>query len=334
MHRGKRYALVAGGAGFIGFHLVESLLRDGWAVDIVDNFSTGKKENVQDLIDSPLNAAITDGEPETLLECVAANVYALRDDPARDNGRVMSQYDVVYNLACRASPVAYQADGLDTIMTNVMGTTNLLGLAKHHNAKFVQASTSEVYGDPAEHPQKETYWGNVNPFGPRSCYDEGKRCAETLCWEFRKLGVDVRVARIFNTYGPRMDPNDGRVVSNFVRQAINGEPLTIYGEGTQTRSFCYVSDLVSALRMLAEAPIAPQSPVNIGNDGEFKISELAEALTEWFPRVDTVHESLPVDDPTVRKPDLTLARSLGYQPTVSLREGLALTVEWMKEKLK
>lgn len=328
MHRGRRYALVAGGAGFIGSHLADSLVADGWVVDIVDNFTTGRVSNVKHLT----TLRIDDSEP--LVSVHQADIRAIDTDPARDDGRVMSRYDVIFNLACPASPIAYQEDGLSTVMTNVVGTTNLLALALAHQAKFVQASTSEVYGDPVEHPQKETYWGNVNPFGPRSCYDEGKRCAETLCWEFRKAGVDVRVARIFNTYGPRMDPNDGRVVSNFVRQAIQGLPLTVYGDGSQTRSFCYVSDLVSALRMLASLKQAPETPVNIGNDGEFKISELAEALTEWFPRVDVINEPLPQDDPKVRKPDLMLARSLGYKPSVPLREGLAATIDWMKGVLK
>ncbi len=262
-------------------------------------------------------------------------MVALHQDPARDNGRTLSQYDVVYNLACPASPQAYQADGLGTVMTNVVGTANLLALARAHEAAFVQASTSEVYGDPLVHPQDESYFGNVNPFGPRSCYDEGKRCAETLCYEFSKAGTDVRVARIFNTYGPRMDPSDGRVVSNFIRQALRGEALTVYGDGEQTRSFCYVTDLVAGLRKLAAAPAySVKTPVNIGNDGEFKIMELAEALSEWFPRLVVVNEPLPKDDPKVRKPNLSLAREkLGYAPTVPLRAGLEKTIEWMRGRL-
>lgn len=327
MHRNRRYALVAGGAGFIGSHLADSLIADGWVVDIIDNFSTGKVENVKHLAAIPLD------DTEQLVSVQHGDIRALESDPGRDDGRALSRYDVIFNLACPASPVAYQDDGIGTVMTNVVGTTNMLSLALAHGAKLVQASTSEVYGDPSEHPQREEYWGNVNPFGPRSCYDEGKRCAETLCWEFKKAGVDVRVARIFNTYGPRMDPNDGRVVSNFIRQAITGEPLTVYGNGDQTRSFCYVSDLVNALRILASLPKAPETPVNIGNDGEFKIIELAEALSEWFPRIVVINEPLPIDDPKVRKPDLTRARRLGYQPTVPLREGLAKTIEWMKGKL-
>lgn len=335
MHMGKRYALVAGGAGFIGSHLVDSLVADGWYVDVVDNFVTGNLDNIkQHLFTSVDDGELTTAELQEKKVIVNdVDVMSMRDDPARDNGRVLSTYDVVFNLACPASPKAYQAEPVSTIMTNVMGTTNLLAIAQAHAARFVQASTSEVYGDPAEHPQRETYWGNVNPFGPRACYDEGKRCAETLCYEFKQKGVDVRVARIFNTYGPRMDPDDGRVVSNFIRQAIVGEPLTVYGDGAQTRSFCYVSDLVRGLRMLADVAKAPETPVNLGNDGEFKIIELAETLTEWFPRVDVINEELPKDDPKVRKPDLTLARRLGYSPTVPLREGLARTIEWMRGRL-
>ena len=334
MHMGKRYALVAGGAGFIGSHLVDDLVKSGWYVDVLDNFVTGNVGNVKHHVLPPTPPGPLEELPEERqVEVQNLDIVGMREDPARDNGRTLSPYDVIFNLACPASPKAYQADPVETVMTNVMGTTNLLTLARAHNAVFVQASTSEVYGDPIEHPQSESYWGNANPFGPRACYDEGKRCAETLCYEFKQQGVDVRVARIFNTYGPRMDPNDGRVVSNFIRQAITGEPLTVYGNGDQTRSFCYVSDLVKALRMLADLKKAPETPVNIGNDGEFKIMELAEALTEWFPRIVVVNEPLPVDDPKIRKPDLTLARRLGYQPSVPLREGLAKTIEWMKGKL-
>ncbi len=324
---------MAGGAGFIGSHLVESLVTEGWFVDVVDNFTTGRPENLKASASFD-TAGDYEPNPEKLLMVQAADVAANLKDLGRDNGRTMSQYDVVYNLACPASPKAYQADGVGTVMTNVVGTANLLGLARAHDALFVQASTSEVYGDPSVHPQDETYWGNVNPYGPRSCYDEGKRCAETLCYEFKQAGCDVRVARIFNTYGPRMDPDDGRVVSNFIRQALRGEPLTVYGDGGQTRSFCYVSDLVAGLRKLAALPAySLQTPVNLGNDGEFKIIELAEALSEWFPRLIVVNEPLPTDDPKMRKPDLTLARRLGYAPTVPLRAGLQRTIEWMKERL-
>lgn len=335
MHMGKRYALVAGGAGFIGSHLVDSLAADGYFVDVIDNMVTGNLDNIKQHLFPIKDGPLDEPAEESQVLFGHIDVMTMRDDPARDNGRSLSQYDVVYNLACPASPKAYQADPLSTIMTNVVGTMNLLALAKAHGAKFVQASTSEVYGDPAEHPQKETYWGNANPYGPRACYDEGKRCAETLCYEFRQQGADVRVARIFNTYGPRMDPDDGRVVSNFIRQAIKGEPLTVYGDGSQTRSFCYVSDLVKGLRLMAAPNFAEySSPINLGNDGEFKISELVEALSEWFPRIIAVNEPLPKDDPKVRKPDLTLAHSqLGYKPTVPLREGLAKTIEWMKGRL-
>ncbi len=331
MHMGKRYALVAGGAGFIGSHLVDALVGGGYYVDVVDNMSTGNPDNLRQhlsLTDDPMD--------ERKVLVFEQDVMSMKHDPARDNGRSMSQYDVVFNLACPASPKAYQANPLATVMTNVMGTTNLLAIAQMHGAKFLQASTSEVYGDPAEHPQKETYWGNVNTYGPRACYDEGKRCAETVCYEFKKMGVDARVARIFNTYGPRMHPDDGRVISNFVRQAIRGEPLTVYGDGSQTRSFCYVSDLVRGLWVLAEAElIGDPGPINLGNDGEFKVGELVEALSEWFPRVMSVAEPLPQDDPKVRKPDLTLARNLlGYAPKVPLREGLGKTIEWMKGQLK
>lgn len=333
MHRGRKYALIAGGAGFIGSHLVEGLVTEGWFVDVIDNFVTGRSENVKPFLvyDTVLDY---DGEPEKLLSVQALDIVGLKSDPARDNGRTLSQYDVIYNLACPASPKAYQADGLGTVMTNVVGTANMLALAMAHKATFVQASTSEVYGDPLEHPQGERYLGNVNTWGKRACYDEGKRCAETLCYEFKQAGLDVRVARIFNTFGPRMDPNDGRVVSNFIRQAICGEPLTVYGDGSQTRSFCYVSDLVRGLRLLAEAKTSPMTPVNLGNDGEFTIVELTEMLSEWFPRLLMVNEPLPKDDPKVRKPDLTLARQiLAYHPNVPIRVGLEKTIEWMRGRL-
>jgi len=325
---------VAGGAGFIGSHLVESLVTEGWFVDVVDNFSTGRAANLKPSLAFD-NDSDFEPDPERLLAIHRADVAAHVGNPARDNGRTLSQYDVVYNLACPASPKAYQADGLGTVMTNVVGTANLLALAHANDALFVQASTSEVYGDPNVHPQDEEYWGNVNPFGPRACYDEGKRCAETLCYEFKQAGCDVRVARIFNTYGPRMDPDDGRVVSNFIRQALRGEPLTVYGDGEQTRSFCYVSDLVAGLRMLAlPAAYSVKTPVNLGNDGEFKIIELAEALSEWFPRLMVINEPLPKDDPKVRKPNLARARAMGYAPQVPLRAGLIKTIEWMKGVLE
>jgi len=333
MHLGRKYALVAGGAGFIGSHLVENLVVDGWFVDVVDNFSTGRTDNIKKLLVFDNHADYL-SDTERLLRISCGDVVGTHIDDPRSDGRTLSKYDVVYNLACPASPQAYQTDGLGTIMTNVVGTANLLALADVNEAIFVQASTSEVYGDPLEHPQTEAYWGNVNTFGPRSCYDEGKRCAETLCYEFKKEGRDVRVARIFNTYGPRMDPSDGRVVSNFIRQAILGEPLTVYGNGEQTRSFCYVSDLVSGLRKLGETSTSPPGPINLGNDGEFKIIELAEALSEWFPKLVVINEALPIDDPKLRKPNLALARStLGYQPIVPLRLGLEKTIAWMRDRL-
>lgn len=330
MIQGRKYALVAGGAGFIGSHLVENLIDDGWTVDVVDNFVTGNIENLRPAMDKAQELP----DRSLTLKIVSTDIVRMSKDPSRAD-ETPCFYDVVYNLACPASPKAYQANPLDTILTSVVGTANLLALAEIHQAVFVQASTSEVYGDPQEHPQRETYWGHVNSYGPRACYDEGKRTGETLCYEFRKRGVDVRVARIFNTYGPRMAPNDGRVVSTFVRQALDGEPVTVFGEGTQTRSFCYVSDMVRGLRMLAEAPHWMHGPVNLGNEGEFKVIELVEMLSEWFPRLLAVNEALPKDDPTVRKPDLTLAKSkLGYEPKVPLREGLENTISWMKERLK
>lgn len=330
MHKGRRYALVAGGAGFVGSHLVDSLVKDGWYVDVLDNMSTGSTKNLRDTMQS--NVVAHDGEQ--LLRIQFCDVATLRMDPCRlndDGDKALSCYDVIYNLASPASPKAYQSDPIATVMTNVVGAANLLALSEAHRSVFVQASTSEIYGDPKEHPQRETYWGNVNSYGKRACYDESKRCAETLCYEYRQRGVDVRVARIFNTYGPRMEAFDGRVVSNFVRQALTNEPLTIYGDGSQTRSFCYVSDLVAGLRKLADAPSWDHGPVNLGNDGEFTITELVEILSEWFPGVLAVNEPLPQDDPTVRKPDLTLAKKfLGYSPSVSLREGLARTIQFMK----
>lgn len=320
---GKKYILVAGGAGFIGSHLVEKLIDEGCAVDVLDNFFTGNVENLRTLIEK------MKATKDNSLRIMSHDIVTLQKDPAIDQE---SSYDVIYNLACPASPKKYQADPVGTMMTCVVGTTNLLALAEAHNSIFVQASTSEVYGDPTEHPQRESYKGNVNPYGPRAMYDEGKRAAESMCYVYREKGLDVRVARIFNTYGPRMDPDDGRVVSTFIRQALDGEPLTVFGEGLQTRSFCYVSDLVNALISLANKETYTHGPVNIGNDGEFKIVELAEMLSEWFPRILCINEPLPKDDPMVRKPDLTLAKAtLGYQPTILLRDGIKMTIDWMRE---
>ncbi len=324
MIQGLKYALVAGGSGFIGSHLVESLISSGWVVDVIDNFVTGNPENLR-----PAMQIATELPDRNLsLKIISSCITTLSKNPSRDEE---ASYDVIYNLACPAAPKAYQSNPIDTILTSVVGTANLLSLAEMHHSVYVHASTSEIYGDPLEHPQKESYWGNVNPYGSRSCYDEGKRTGETLCYEFRQRGVDVRVARIFNTYGPRMDPFDGRVISTFVRQAMLEEPVTIYGDGNQTRSFCYVSDLVNGLRTLAETSNWIHGPVNLGNDSEFKIIELVEKLSEWFPRILAVNEPLPEDDPKVRRPDLTLAKSkLGYESKVTLHEGLQKMIEWMK----
>lgn len=307
--RGERQALVAGGAGFLGSHLCDSLLADGWRVFCVDNLRTGNEENIAHMA------------RDRRFEMVEHDVI----EPLRRVG-----LDAVYNLACAASPPRYQADPVHTMMTSVVGTHNLLAVAEANSARFVQASTSEVYGDPLEHPQRETYWGNVNPTGPRACYDEGKRAAEALCFDHVRLGrADVRVARIFNTYGPRMHPQDGRIVSNVVVQALQGAPLTIYGTGQQTRSFCYVADLVRGLRALAEAGKNPGRPINLGNPGEFTILELASLVIKMTGSpAGLVFGPLPVDDPQRRRPDISVAKAtLGWFPRVTLSEGLAPTIE-------
>ncbi len=309
--------LVAGGAGFVGSHLCDALLAQRHRVICVDNFQTGSRANVQALENHP---------DFRLVEADIAEPFAT-DEPI----------DQVYNLACPASPPHYQADPLRTMMTSVVGTGNLLKLAERHGASFLQASTSEVYGDPEEHPQREDYWGHVNCTGPRACYDEGKRAAETLCFDMlRGRRVNARVVRIFNTYGPRMSPGDGRIVSNLIVQALRGDPLTIYGTGEQTRSFCYVSDLVSGLIALMNVDPNPAMPVNIGNPGEFTIAELADlvlAMTGSSSRI--VHRPLPVDDPQRRRPDIGRARDLlGWQPTVSLEQGLAMTIPWFAARLR
>jgi UDP-glucuronate decarboxylase len=312
MH-GKKRAMVTGGAGFLGSFLCERLLREGKTVLCVDNYYTGSRDNVLHLLDDP-------------------NFEILRHDITFP---LYVEIDEIYNLACPASPVHYQFDPVQTVKTNVHGAINMLGLAKRTKARILQASTSEVYGDPAVHPQPEDYRGSVNPIGPRACYDEGKRCAETLFFDYhRQYGVDIRVARIFNTYGPRMHPNDGRVVSNFIVQALRNEPITIFGSGTQTRSFCYVTDLVDGLVRLMGAPAGITGPINLGNPGEFQVRELAEMVVEMTgSRSSIVFKPLPVDDPTQRKPDISRAgRDLGWQPTISLREGLASTIahfEWV-----
>ncbi|RLA31552.1 MAG: SDR family NAD-dependent epimerase/dehydratase [Gammaproteobacteria bacterium] len=313
MHLRKRI-LITGGAGFLGSHLCERLLDDGNDVLCVDNFFTGTKENVAHLLGNP--------HFELMRHDVTFPLYV--------------EVDEIYNLACPASPIHYQHDPVQTTKTSVHGAINMLGLAKRTKAKILQASTSEVYGDPEVHPQTEDYWGHVNPIGIRSCYDEGKRCAETLFFDYRRQhGLNIKVARIFNTYGPRMHPNDGRVVSNFIVQALRGEPLTIYGDGSQTRSFCYVDDLVEALVLLMATPDEFTGPVNTGNPDEFSIRELAEqiiALTGSTSVIET--HPLPADDPTQRKPDISLAREiLGWEPKINLAEGLRPTVAYFRQQL-
>lgn len=300
--------LVTGGAGFIGSHLCASLLEKGHEVMCLDNLFSGSKRNIYPLLENPR------------LEFIRHDVTI----------PLTIEADRIYNLACPASPVHYQLNPVKTVKTNVMGTINMLGIAKRVKARILQASTSEVYGDPQVHPQKEEYWGNVNPIGPRSCYDEGKRLAETLMMDYhRQNGVDVRISRIFNTYGPCMSEKDGRVVSNFIVQALTGKPLTVYGDGSQTRSFCYVSDLVLGLQLLMETP-GVTGPVNLGNPEEFTMLELAQLVREMTgSRSEICFEPLPKDDPVRRRPDITLARSLlGWTPKVPLREGLRLTVEY------
>ncbi len=308
--------LVAGGAGFVGSHLCEALLADGHAVICLDNFQTGDRRNVAHLARDPAFRLIEHDVCAPLPE-----------------GLVVS---AVYNLACAASPPRYQADPVHTMMTSVVGTKHLLDVAARSGARFLQASTSEVYGDPEHHPQREDYWGNVNPTGPRACYDEGKRAAEALIFDHVRLGrVDARVARIFNTYGPRMDPEDGRIVSNLVCQALQGEPLTIYGTGEQTRSFCYASDLVAGLRALTDLSVNPGVPVNLGNPGEFTINELAALVLAAIPtRSRVVHLPLPADDPRRRRPDIARAKALlGWAPKVPLSEGLPPTIAYFAERL-
>lgn len=306
--------LVTGGAGFIGSHLCERLLNEGNEVICVDNFFTGSKENIFHLMDNKRFELIRHDITEHLLV----------------------EADQIYNLACPASPVHYQYNPIKTIKTSVIGITNMLGLAKRVKARILQASTSEVYGDPKEHPQKETYWGNVNPIGIRSCYDEGKRVAETLMMDYhRQNKVDIRIVRIFNTYGPTMAENDGRVVSNFIVQALKGEDITIYGDGSQTRSFCYVSDLVDGIiKMMNREDFI--GPVNLGNPVETSILEFAERiikLTDSKSKI--IHLPLPQDDPTQRKPDISLAKKiLDWTPVVELEDGLKKTIEYFDKKLK
>ncbi len=309
-----RRILVTGGAGFLGSHLCERLLREGHEVLCVDNYLTGARRNLAHLLGNP--------RFDILRHDITFPLYV--------------EVDEIYNLACPASPVHYQHDPVQTTKTSVHGAINMLGLAKRLKAKIFQASTSEVYGDPQRHPQSEDYWGHVNPIGVRSCYDEGKRCAETLFFDYhRQHRLRIKVARIFNTYGPRMLPNDGRVVSNFVIQALRNEPITIYGQGTQTRCFCYVDDQIDAWVRLMDSPDEFVGPVNLGNQHEVTILELAQTIIEMTgSRCPLVRKSLPFDDPQRRCPDISLARkTLGWEPRVSLREGLARTIAYFESVL-
>ncbi len=300
--------LVTGGAGFIGSHLCEDLINKNAHVICLDNFLTGSKANIEHLTSNP-------------------NFEVIEHDVTEP---ISLKVDKIFNLACPASPVHYQADPVRTTKTNILGILNMLELAKQNNARILQASTSEIYGDPLVHPQKEEYWGNVNTIGIRSCYDEGKRAAETLIMDYhRQYGIDTRIVRIFNTYGPKMAKNDGRVVSNFILQAINNEDITIYGDGSQTRSFCYVSDLIRGIQALMNKENY-YLPVNLGNDGEFTIKELAEKVIKLTNSKSKIaYKPLPSDDPVKRKPDLTRARQeLNYEPKISLQEGLEKTIEY------
>ena len=310
-----RTILVTGGAGFLGSHLCERLLERGDNVLCLDNFFTGRKENVLHLMANP-------------------RFELIRHDIVHP---IFLEADQVYNLACPASPVAYQYNPIKTIKTSTVGVVNVLGLAKRCKARVLQASTSEVYGDPTVHPQREDYWGNVNPIGPRSCYDEGKRVAESLCMNYhQEHHLEVRIIRIFNTYGPRMDPNDGRVISNFINQALRNESLTIYGEGTQTRSFCYVNDLIRGMMLLMDQD-QETGPVNIGNPGEYTMLQLAQEILKAIPESNSTISfvPLPQDDPKQRCPDIGKARSLlGWEPAVNLQAGLAQTVGYYRSLMK
>ncbi len=307
----KKKILVTGGAGFLGSHLCERLLADGNEVICLDNYFTGQKQNVVHLLKNPY------------FELVRHDVTM----------PFFIEVEQIYNLACPASPIHYQYNPIKTIKTSVMGAINMLGLAKRTRATILQASTSEVYGDPEEHPQTESYWGHVNPIGIRACYDEGKRCAEALMVNYhRQNGVDIKIQRIFNTYGPRMHPNDGRVVSNFIVQALNGKDITIYGDGSQTRSFCYVDDLIEAMVRMMNSPKHLTGPVNTGNPNEFTILQLALLVIELTGSSSKiVYEPLPSDDPLQRQPDITLAfKELGWKPVIELHEGLTKTIEYFK----
>lgn len=306
--------LITGGAGFVGSHLCERLVNAGEDVICVDNFYTGDKDNIRHLL----------GHPN--FEMIRHNVWL----------PLFVEVDRIYNLACPASPIHYQNDPVSTTKTSVLGAINMLGLAKRRKARILQASTSEVYGDPIEHPQTESYWGNVNPIGTRACYDEGKRCAETLFFDYhRQCGVDIRVTRIFNTYGPKMHPRDGRVVSNFICQALAGEDLTVYGDGSQTRSFCYIDDLVDGLILMMNQD-QETGPVNLGNPNEFSILELADTVLRLTgSKSKIILKPLPSDDPVQRQPDIRLAREkLGWDPKVVLEDGLKETIAYFQRILK
>ena len=310
IHRQRRI-LVTGGAGFLGSHLCDRLVADGHDVLCLDNFFTGTRQNIGHLL----------GE---------ANFELVRHDLVQP---IFLEVDEIYNLACPASPIHYQYNPVKTVKTSVMGAINMLGLAKRVKAKILQASTSEIYGNPMVHPQKEDYWGNVNTIGPRSCYDEGKRCAETLFFDYhRQNRVNIRVARIFNTYGPRMHPNDGRVVSNFIVQALKEQEITVHGEGSQTRSFCYVDDLIEGLVRLMNGPDEFIGPVNLGNPAEFAILDLAELIVRLTgSNSKIIFEPLPQDDPLQRRPDISLAKEgLNWEPTLDLEEGLKRTIEYFR----
>jgi UDP-glucuronate decarboxylase len=311
----QKRVLVTGGAGFLGSHLIDRLLERGHDVLCVDNLFTGTKRNVDHLKDNP--------RFEFIRHDVTFPLFV--------------EVDEIYTLACPASPVHYQHDPVQTIKTSVLGAINMLGLAKRLSCKILQASTSEVYGDPTIHPQVETYWGNVNPIGIRSCYDEGKRCGETLFFDYhREHGVEIKVARIFNTYGPRMHPSDGRVVSNFIVQALRGEPITIYGDGSQSRAFCYVDDLVDGLIRLMDSNPEVTGPINIGNPGEFTILELAEKVIKMTgSKSEIVRQPLPGDDPKQRKPDISLASDLlAWEPKIDLEAGLSRTVAYFSDHIR
>jgi UDP-glucuronate decarboxylase len=310
MHTKKRI-LVTGGSGFLGSHLCDRLVNEGNDVICVDNFYTGSKDNISRLLSNP--------HFELMRHDVTFPLYV--------------EVDEIYNLACPASPIHYQHDPVQTTKTSVHGAINMLGLAKRTRAKIFQASTSEVYGDPSVHPQPESYNGNVNPIGPRSCYDEGKRCAETLFFDYkRQHNINIRVVRIFNTYGPRMHPNDGRVVSNFIMQALRGQPITIYGDGQQTRSFCYVDDLIEGFIRMMNANDVVSGPINLGNPDEFTIKGLAEIIIKLTgSKSELIKKALPQDDPLQRQPDITLAKQhLEWQPFMDLETGLAKTIDYFK----